>query len=82
MPIYTYDCAKCGAEVEQVVSYARRDEPMCHEECGGELQRRGVERFTLGKPGFQPAAILSDGRKVPGHFGKAARKKRGGWHRP
>jgi len=79
MPIWEYDCDKCGELVEAVWSYERRDDPQVHEGCGGNLVRRGVQQFAMGKPSFQPGAVLSDGTKVPGHFGKSAPKK-GGWN--
>jgi putative FmdB family regulatory protein len=77
MPIYSYTCKQCGQAVEQIVTYARRDN-LAHCECGGELQRSGVEAFALGKPTFEMGAIMRDGSRVKGHFGKEAPKKRRG----
>ena len=85
MPIYTYDCEKCGNTCESIAKYEERDLPLaCLEgdpQCGGRLVRRGVELFTHGQPSFQTHAIMGDGKKVAGQFGKAARKKKG-WYRP
>ena len=89
MPIYTYDCPKCGQASEHLTSYAERDNPRACETpgadlatlCGGALVRHGVELFTHGQPSFQTHAILESGKKVAGQFGKAARKKKG-WYRP
>ena len=82
MPIWVYDCERCGAEVENICSFEKRDDPLTHEDCGGKLVRRGVQPFTTGKESFQGGAILSNGQKIPGHWGKSARKKKSGWHRP
>lgn len=82
MPIYTYDCQKCGSVQEHLTSYADRDaERHCEGACGGKLVRHGVELFTHGQPSFQTHAITTDGRKVAGQFGKSARKNKG-WYRP
>jgi putative FmdB family regulatory protein len=75
MPIYTYQCSECGSIEERVTTFANRDAAIC-DECSQPLQRSGVELFTLGQPAYQMKAILNNGEKVPGHFGKdAARKK-------
>lgn len=80
MPMYTYDCAGCGAEVELIVSIAARDDQWSHP-CGGNLIRRKVDTFRIGSPSYVPGAITSKGEFIPGHFGKDARKK-GGRYRP
>lgn len=81
MPMYTFDCLKCGETFEKVVPMADRDQPLNHGQCGGLLVRRGIEAFRIGPPSFVPGAVTSKGEVVPGHFGKAARKK-GGRYRP
>lgn len=82
MPIYTMKCAKCGWVGEQILPLRERNKPQKHDDCGGKLTRDSeVELPTLGKPSFQGGVILGNGKKVPGHFGKAARMKKG-WHRP
>jgi predicted nucleic acid-binding Zn ribbon protein len=82
MPIFTYDCQKCGSVQEHLTDYQDRDGALrCAGACGGVLVRRGVELFTTGKPSFQTNAILGSGKKVAGQFGKSGRKAKG-WHRP
>lgn len=77
MPIYTYVCVKCGAEVEAVVSLKDRDQSLIHSCCGGVLNRLAqIERTALGKPGYQMQAVLADGSHVKGHFGKEAKRHR------
>jgi putative FmdB family regulatory protein len=86
MPIYTYLCKKCGKEVEQVVSYEKRDSDWKHEDCGGSLKWSGIELFCPGKESYQMKAITESGEHVSGHFGKTARTGRSGkgkgWSRP
>lgn len=82
MPMYTFDCTDCGDEVELVVKYDDRDQSRLHSEededsdCGGALVRRGVEPFKLGSEPYQMKAILQDGTKVKGHFGKTAKLRK------
>lgn len=81
MPLYTYVCAKCGAQVELIVSIASRDNQWLHNGCGGSLGRAGVELFRVGPGSYVPGAVTSKGELIPGHFGKEARRK-GGRYRP
>ncbi len=83
MPLFTYTCDKCGSIQEHLAALKNRDGPgmVCPGACGGRLKRQGVEQFVEGKPSFQGGAVLSNGKKIAGHFGKDARRK-GGWHRP
>ena len=87
MPIYSFDCADCGEELEIICRWDERDLARIHSEveeesgCGGALVRCGVELPTVGEPSYEPGALMSDGSTVKGHFGKDARRK-GGWHRP
>ncbi len=81
MPIFEYTCTKCGSDQEHLVSYADRDKLKCAGACGGKLERHEVHQVIEGKPSFQGGAVLADGRRIKGHFGRDARKK-GGWHRP
>jgi hypothetical protein len=37
--------------------------------------QRVVDLPMLGKPAYQMQAVLSDGRHIPGHFGKMAKKR-------
>jgi putative FmdB family regulatory protein len=81
MPLYTYVCTDCGAEVEFITSIAERDRSHLHINCGGALTRLAVEPFQVGAPSYVPGAVTSQGQLIPGHFGKDARKK-GGRYRP
>jgi len=71
VPLYTYHCKRCSTAVELAVKFDKRDEQRCAH-CRGALERSGVESFAIGKPRFQMKAVLADGRRVKGHFGKAA----------
>lgn len=72
--MYTFKC-KCGCEEENLVTIGQRDSVQFFcPECG-EVMKRGVDAPTLGKPAHQMHAIMSDGQKVAGHFGKLAKKK-------
>jgi len=80
MPLYTFICNKCEGEFERIEKHEDlRKVFAC--ECGGELRWRGCEDIKVGRPGYQMAAVTSTGAKIPGHFGKEARKK-GGYHQP
>lgn len=76
MPIYSFDCEQCLAAREEIVSYARRDDPLVCEACGGVLRRRGVELPTIGAAAYQMQAVMSNGQHVAGHFGKDASRRR------
>lgn len=76
MPVYTYDCDNCARVVDVIVSYADRDGTHLCSVCKGELIRRGVSGFRLGKPRYQMAAVLPNGDHIPGHFGKDASRRR------
>jgi hypothetical protein len=85
MPIYTFKCRECEATVEVICTYERRGAGWTHDTsgCNGGLDPvEGLEAPTLGKPSFQTQAILENGAKVSGQFGKFARRKKAGWHRP
>lgn len=77
MPLYTYQCPKCRTIDEHLVTYTERDTSgfVCSK-CGGPVERSGVEHFALGKEPYQPGAVLSNGAKVKGHFGKEAPLKK------
>jgi putative FmdB family regulatory protein len=77
MPIYTYVCAKCSAEVEVMANLKDRDAAIVHEGCGGDLKRLvQIERTVMGRPGYQMQAVLANGSHVKGHFGKEAKRQR------
>lgn len=76
MPLYSYDCDRCDSRGEQIVPFAGRNEPpdkCCP--CGGTWVYGGLQLCAVGKREYQMAAILGDGRHVPGHFGKSAKRR-------
>lgn len=76
MPQYEFTCQKCGEVEDHIVHLSERDQPLEHEGCGGSMVRNPVSLFQQGKESFQSGAILADGSKVKGHFGKMAPWKR------
>lgn len=87
MPMYTFDCCDCGAELEVVLPMSERDNARMHTDeedtgCGGALVRRQLEKVNIVSPGYEPGALMSDGSIQKGHFGKEARKKSSGSYRP
>lgn len=75
MPLYTFQCENCDHTEEHLISLANRDSTIvvCIE-CGKAMLRL-IDAPVIGKPAFQMSAILDSGKKVPGHFGKEAKKK-------
>jgi hypothetical protein len=84
MPMYTYQCQRCGSILESFFPVQERDDPWyCLGDsgyddglCGGLLKRVGLDLPNVGSPAYQMKAILSNGAKVAGHFGKDAKRKR------
>ena len=77
MPLYDYECKGCGGKAEFFVSIKYRDEARFYcEECGKDMKRiiAGAPPYH-GEP-YQMKAILSNGQKVAGHFGKEAKRNR------
>ncbi len=75
MPLYTYAC-ECGHEYEEIVKYEERDTVLISCEKCRKRMKRAVDGAKLGKPPYQMAAVMGDGRVVPGHFGKEAKRNR------
>lgn len=74
MPLYVFACS-CGFSDEYLVSVEKRDAvAFACDRCGKRLVRQ-VTAPVLGKSRYQMQAVLSSGEHVPGHFGKAAKKK-------
>lgn len=73
MPRYDYRCPSCGAETERTHSISDCGKPQRCDRCSAELERliANTAGATADKR-FRTAAILEDGRKVPGHFGISA----------
>ena len=74
MPLYEYRCKKCQTSVEQIRKYEDLMKKQRHTGCGGALEY--VPGFQVRGEQRQMGAILSNGARVPGHFGKDARRNR------
>ena len=75
MPIYTFECDSCDHRQEEILPLEKRDSSEVQCEICGNVMIRLIDAHTIGKPAFQMGAVLNSGEKVPGHFGKFARKK-------
>jgi len=88
MPIYTFSCVDCGAELEVITPYDERDRARLHSEedeesaCVGALVRSQIEKINMVSESYKPGIVTKDGAVVEGHFGKAARSKKLGGYRP
>jgi putative FmdB family regulatory protein len=75
MPIYEYECEKCGCRFDELIA-VDAPVPPCPE-CGAEQARRLISSF--GPPGRQPrgASVRSDesrrGEREAGHQERLAR---------
>ncbi|MBN1306787.1 MAG: zinc ribbon domain-containing protein [Chitinispirillaceae bacterium] len=47
MPIYEYSCRDCGAEFEELVSLAAKENPACPS-CRSERTERKISTFSAG----------------------------------
>ena len=75
--IYDYHCTKCEETFEVMhVKYEERDDERFHD-CG-ELVTRVPHKVTLGDEPYQMKAVLANGEKVKGHFGKSAKRDKKG----
>lgn len=79
MPIYTFTCPSCGLEFEGICSWMERDTGVACPKCKTVSKWRGVDAASTPKDRGSMGAILSNGDRVSGHFGKEAvrRRKRG-----
>jgi len=81
MPLYNYKCSDedCAHEQEELMSVEENEKAknmdlvLC-EECGAVCLIIPTAP-NIGKPGYQMKAVLGSGEHIPGHFGKAAKKK-------
>lgn len=75
MPIFDFRCDACGGELMDWP--AKSGEAVGCPECGAEMRRELSMPSNL-RPdyGYQSAAILSNGAKVKGHWGKSAPRSR------
>ena len=72
MPLYVYACA-CGHEAEHLADIADRDKTrLCP--CGKRLKRQ-MTMPTLHEA-YVMKAIMSDGRKIAGRFGREDKRLR------
>jgi putative FmdB family regulatory protein len=73
MPIYTYKCNQCEKEFEHLIPMEDRDtvKLVCGK-CHSRLIRIIDKPPYLAGEKYQMKAILGDGSKVSGHFGKSA----------
>lgn len=76
MPLYDYQCEKCEHVFETMVPLCEVDNARYCAKCGGLLARIVTSPPALHGEGYQMKAILSNGQKVKGHFGKAAPLRR------
>lgn len=73
MPLYTFACS-CGFSDEYLIRLSERDSKAIFcDLCGKELRRK-MDMPVLGKPAYQMQAVTDRGH-IPGHFGRAARKR-------
>jgi hypothetical protein len=89
MPLYDYTCASCGWQGTRIVAMTLRDEAVCHNlverragtlsPCSAALTRTEISDVAPARIDHrhQTKAILSNGAKIPGHFGVEAKKNRG-----
>ena len=76
MPFFDYEC-ECGWAGSRLVHVEDRDDQWCAW-CDARLKREEIA--VTGPPAtrgaYQLQGIFQGGRKVPGHFGKEAKRKR------
>lgn len=76
MPIYSYTCEACGEVTDHLSRRADQHLPQPCAGCDKPAYRLGLEAPAIGPKEYQCSAIMSDGTKMKGHFGKLARSKR------
>lgn len=76
MPIYTYFCRSCGHELERICKYEERLQEVQCPGCGNNVRWQGLELPTFPKDRPKMGAIMSNGDRVVGHFGKEAKRRR------
>lgn len=76
MPLYDYQCELCQRVFEIMVPLHEADHKRDCQDCGGLLARILTRPPAIHGEVFQTKAILSNGQKVPGHFGKSAPLRR------
>ena len=71
MPLYDFECVECGYKDEELIT-GIVTVPNCMEcpKCESFSYKRKVHKINLGSTEPGMAAVLSNGEKVPGSFGK------------
>lgn len=64
MPIYEYQCEKCGADFEELVSSSASPAPDCPK-CGHKHTRRKISAFAFGGGGKKSSPVASGGSCAP-----------------
>jgi len=80
--VYDYECPNCCwmGEMWQV-PYSERGNQSCPI-CSGRLGFPVIKKAPVINPsGFQMGAILSNGEKIKGHFGKEAKREKGAYRK-
>jgi hypothetical protein len=75
MPRYDTRCSACGNESTQFTSISRIGDLVC-ESCESPVEIM-IGEPTYGQPKHQTHAVLSNGQKVAGQFGRAAQTNKG-----
>ncbi len=58
MPIYEYECTRCGQEFEALVSLNAKDQPRCPS-CGASRVKKRISMIASGKSGCASCASTS-----------------------
>ena len=78
MPIYEYQCQKCGKKFEYMQSFRDPKKTVC-EECGGELDRLiSATAFHLKGTGWYKTDYASPSSSTPSSGGGSEKKTDGG----
>lgn len=80
--VYDYECPHCAWEGEMwQVTYSERGNqscPICNGRLGFPVMKKAP---VMHQPGFQMSAVLSNGEKIKGHFGKDAKREKGAYQK-
>jgi len=75
MPLYTFECPDCDFREETLATYAELEtiKISCPKCCT--FMKRIIDAPVIGKPAFQMGAVMDNGERIAGHFGKSAKKR-------
>ena len=76
MPRYEYQCPSCSAEKTIWHSMTDDSEKPC-DECPANLERTISKSLWVER--FQTQAVLTNGQRIDGHFGRVARTNKNKW---